>query len=282
MSRFLFRWLLRTSALLLAFVAYTACAADSTDAAPRSVHVRGSTTLLPMAQRVAGEYMARRPDTTVAINGGGTFRGYKSVLDGTADVGLVSGPLPDELEREPARRGIRLVSVTAAYSAIVPIVHPSNPLVNLSTDQLKHIFSGRIANWKDVGGKDAPIKVFVGPPSGGITEAWKDAILGEDGTYTAKGIALPTEERVRRVAADPLAISFAAFGGTDASVKLLRINGITAGTDTVLDGRYPLRSPLMLVTTDRPSAAAREFVDYFSMPHKRNSMTGIVTVESLD
>lgn len=278
MSKYLFR----VSVLLLAFAAHAADAADGVNAASLSVHVRGSTTLLPMAQRVAEEYMARHPGTTIAVNAGGTFRGYKSVLDGTADVGLVSGPLPDDLEREPARRGIRLVSVTAAYSAIVPIVHPSNPLANLNTDQLKHIFTGRIANWKDVGGKDAPIKVFVGPPSGGITEAWKDAIIGEDDTYTAKGIALPTEERVRRVAADPLAISFAAFGGTDASVRLLRINGIAATTDTVLDGRYPLRSPLMLVTTDRPSAAARDFVDYFSMPRKRNSMTGIVTVESLD
>ena len=280
MSRYLFRYLFRASALLLAFVAHTAGAAD--DEVSGSVHVRGSTTLLPMAQRVAEEYMAKRPGATIAINAGGTFRGYKSVLDGTADVGLVSGPLPAELEHEPARRGVRLVSVTAAYSAIVPIVHPSNPLANLSTDQLKHIFSGRIANWKEVGGKDSPIKVFVGPPSGGITEAWKDAILGDEGTYTAKGIALPTDERVRRVAADPLAISFAAFGGTDASVKLLRINGVTAGTDTVLDGRYPLRSPLMLVTTDRASAATRAFVDYFSTPRKRNSMAGIVTVESLD
>lgn len=277
MSRYLFSAALAISALLLV----PAAGAAGGDAS-QAVHVRGSTTLLPMAQRVAETYMAEHPGATVAVSAGGTAHGYKSVLDGTADVGLVSGPLPLELEREMTRRGIKLVSVTAAYNAIVPIVHASNPLNSLTTGQLKHIFTGRIVNWKDAGGKSAPIKVFVGPPSGGITEAWKEAILGDDGPYTAKGIVLATGERVRRVAADPLAISFVAFGGADPSVKVLRINDVAASTETVLDGRYPLRSPLMLITTDRPSAAARDFVHYFSIPNKRNRFAGIVTVESLD
>lgn len=276
MSRYLSGAGLCIGALLFASVAGAA------DVAAPAVQVRGSTTLLPMAQRIAESYMAEHPGASIAVSAGGTARGYKAVLDGTADVGLVSGPMPPELEREMQRRGVKLASVTAAYNALVPIVHVSNPLGTLDTSQLKHIFNGRITNWKEVGGRNAPIKVYVGPPSGGITEAWKEAIIGDDGTYTAKGIVLATDERVRRVAADPLAISFVAFGGTNPSVKLLNINGITATTETVLDGRYPLRSPLTLVMREDVTAAARDFVTYFSRPRKRNRFAGIVTVESVD
>lgn len=251
-------------------------------AEPKSVHVRGSTTMLPMAQYMAEAYMAEQPGVTVAVSDGGTNRGYKSILDGTADVALVSGPLPAELKREMDRRGVRLTSITAAHNAIVPVVHPANPLASLSPEQLKHIFTGRIDDWKSVGWKSAPIKVFVGPPSGGITESWKEAVIGNDGTYTPQGIVLGTAERIRRVAADPLAISFVAFGGINQSVKALQVNHVAASAETVLDGRYLLHSPLMLVTNDKSAAVTRDFVRYFATPRKHLRFPGIITVESVD
>lgn len=265
----------------LAFGALQSGAAG-TGAATASVHVRGATTLQPMAQYMAEAYMSEHPAVTVAVSAGGTVRGYKSIMDGTADVALVSGAAPGDLRQEMDRRGIKLLTVTAAYNAIVPVVHPGNPIGSLSPDQLRNIFTGRIKNWKYLGGKNAHINVYIGPPSGGITEAWREAVIGDGDTYTPGGIVLATEDRIRRVAADPLAISFIAYGSVKSSIKPLKVNEVAVSVGTVLDGSYVLRTPLMLATTDRPSAAARDFVRYFATPRKRLRFAGIVTVETLD
>jgi phosphate transport system substrate-binding protein len=189
---------------------------------------------------------------------------------------LVSGAVPDDLQKEIERRGIALMSVTAGYNAVVPVVHPSNPLASVSLKQLKNIFSGRINDWKTVGGKNASINVFVGPPSGGITETWKDAVLGDDGAFSPKAVVIGAEQRIKRVAADPAAITFLTVGELDQSVKALRIDGVAATPESVLDGRHPVRTPLMLVTTDKPSAATAAFIKYFTTPRKAFRFAGFV------
>lgn len=257
---------------------HAACAADATAA----VHVRGARTLLPMAQYMAESYMSEHPGATIAVSGGGTVRGYKSVMDGTAEVGLVSGPVPDDLQKEIDRQRIKLTRVIAAYNAIVAIVHPANALDSLNPEQLRHIFTGRINNWKYVGGRNLPIHVYVGTPSDGITETWRETVIGANKTYTPKGLVLDTEARVKRIAADPLAITFIAFGNLNSSVKPLKVNDVAATTYTVLDGSYVLGAPLMLVTAEKPAALTKDFVQYFSTPRKRLRFAGIITVETVD
>lgn len=247
-----------------------------------TVHVRGSTTFLSAAQRVGESYMEDQPGTTVAISGGGTVRGYKSIMDGTADIALVSGPAPLDLHREILRRGIKLVSKTVAYNAIVAVVHPSNPIDNLSAVQLKGIFTGRINNWKSVGGSNAPITVLIGPPTGGITEAWKDAVIGDEGTYTPKAAVMSAAARAKRISAEPLAIGFLVLNEINRNVKPLKFNQVAASTDTVHDGKYPLRTALTLVTSDKPSAAATAFINYFTDHQKQLEFAGIITSESTD
>lgn len=254
-------------------------AAAAASDASKSVHIRGSTTLLPLMQRIGEEYMTEHPDVNVVISGGGTARGYKAILDGTADIAMASGIASDQIADENNRRGIKLHSTTLSYGAIVAVVHPSNAIGNLSMKQLRNIFTGRINNWKEVGGKNAPIKVFVGPPTGGITDTWKRLILGEEDTYTPSGIVLDNTGRIEQIAKEPNAITFLTIGAeNNPHLKILKIDGVSPAADTVRSGHYPLRAPLMLVTTETPSALVKEFIQYSSMPKKMLSFDGVVNV----
>ncbi len=256
------------AAFLLGILLPGSAASAQTGGERKAVHVRGSAVFMPIAQHIAETYMNERPDRVVALSGGGSMRGYKSIIDGTADIALVSHAVLPELKKEIARRGLTLVSATAGYTAIVPVVHPSNPLASLSMKQLKYIFSGRIANWKDIGGKTAPVNVYVELAKDGIAETWNDAVLGDGGTLTPKAAVISAERRIQLVAADPAAISYLPLSEINASVKALRIDGIAVTPETVLDGRHPVRSPLMLVRTDKASAATEEFIRYFIAPRK--------------
>lgn len=244
-----------------------------------SVQVRGSTTFLPVIQRVAEAYIREQPGFPVTIAGSGSVRGYKSVMDGTADIALVDGPPPSELKRESERRGVKFVSHTIAYSAMVAVVHPSNPIASLTRDQLRHIFTGRITDWKMVGGKSGPIQVFIGTPTSGLTQAWKYVVLGEEQIFTPKATVLLSREKGRRVAGNPGAISFMVPGDADKNVRILQIDGVGARLETVLNATYPLRTEVRLVTSDKPGPATQRFVQYFSGHRSGFERAGLITAD---
>ena len=248
----------------LMLLVWSLCLPLSIEAGAASIQLRGSTTLLPIAQRVAEAYMSEHPEAEVVVSGGGTERGYKAILDGTADIGMASGIVPETIADQLEQHDIKINTTVVDYDAIVAVVHPSNPVNDITIKQLKNIFSGRIKNWKEVGGVDAPIDVFVGIPTGGITDTWKRIILGEEETYTPAGVALATEERLQQVMAEPMSITYITMGTlNNKNVKILNIEGISVNKKTVVDGNYALRVPLMLITTNKVSADVNNFIQYF-------------------
>lgn len=229
-----------------------------------AVQLRGSTTLLPIAQQVAEAYMTANPTKKIVISAGGTARGYKAILDSTADIAMVSGIVPDDLADIMERSDIKITKVIVAYDAIVAVVHHSNSVDDLSVNQLKNIFSGRITNWKDVGGIDANINVFIGLPSGGITDTWKHLILGENETYTPAGIAMTSMDRLQKILDEPNSITYITVRTlANYQVKILKVDGVSVNDQSVNDGRYVLRVPLSLAIADNPSITIRNFIDFF-------------------
>jgi phosphate transport system substrate-binding protein len=229
-----------------------------------SVHLRGSTTLLPIAQTIAESYMHEHPDVRIVIGAGSTERGYKAIVDGTADIAMASSVARDDIVSECALKNIKLNTTLLGYTTILTVVNPANPIKNLSLKQVKDIFTGRITNWRALGGVNAPINVYVGPPNGGINDTWKKLILGEDDTYTPKGIVKNNAERILLTAADANAITFLTLDDNNTTLKILTINNIAATSEAVVENRYPLRAPLMLVTANTPTTTASEFIHYFS------------------
>jgi phosphate transport system substrate-binding protein len=248
-------------------------------AAAGSVHLRGSTTLLPIAQTLAEAYMHEHPDVRIVISAGGTERGYKAIVDGTADIAMVSGSAREDIVSECALKNIKLNTTLLGYTTILTVVHPANPIKNLSLKQVKDIFTGRVSNWNELGGIDAPINVYVGPPNGGINDTWKKLILGEDDTYTPKGIVKNNAERILLTASDTNAITFITLDENNSKLKIVTINNVAANANTVADSSYPLRAPMMLVTTNTASLAANKFIHYFSEKIDQGQINTIAPVK---
>jgi phosphate transport system substrate-binding protein len=267
-------------AALLACLCSTVEAGEK--AAERAVHLRGTEALLPMAQYMAETYMRDHPGSTIAVEGGGTFRGYKSLLDGTIDIAMVSSGVQENVSDLFKKDSPKLVKTIVGYTAIVPVVNLANPLRDVSVEQLRDVFSGHIKNWKELGGPSAGIVTLVGPPTDGLTATWREQVLGEFHSFSPKGVVTGTEERMRQVARDSHAITFISLGDLTPLVKPLSVASQTPSADKVRDGSYPLSAPLMLVSTSAPTAEAQRFLNFFSAPNKRLRLPGIVTSETLD
>lgn len=245
-----------------------------------SVHLRGSPILLPMAQSLAESYMREHPEATIVVSGGGTYRGYKAVLDGTADVAMVASQPQDEVRQLMGPNSPALTKTSVGYTAVVPVVHAKNPVHTLSLAQLRDVFSGHITDWKSLGGRAGPIHVFVGFPSEGITETWREYVMGNDFHFTPKGRVSDIPTRLRAIGTDPGGITFVSHGNLQTGLRALAVNGVTATTETVQDSSYPLGFPLTLVTREQSSAATQAFVKYFSAPNKRHRFAGVITAET--
>lgn len=242
-----------------------------------AIRVVGSTTFLSFVQHVAEDYMAQTPDATVVVNAGGSTRGYKAVLDGTADVAIVSGKLPDELQREFARRGIVLSQKIVGYRALVAAVHPSNPIRNLSHAELSAVFSGQIGSWKTLGvPQGKPIQLLIGPPGGGLTEIWKTEALIDGATFSAKALVRSASQRAAMVAKTPEAITYLAMNDDTPGLTYLAINGVPPTARQVADGAYPLRSQLTLVSREGSGKHVDAFLRYFEKPQPYWVLDGLM------
>lgn len=266
----------RSRALILSLAAALLLSATHADSG-ETVRVNGSTTFLPFVRQVGEHYMATHPGSAIVISGGGSARGYKALLDGTADVAMASGPMPDELEREFARRNIRLVTKTIGYRPLVAAVHPDNPISDVTRAELGALFSGRLSNWSMLGGKaSVPVRVIVGPPHGGLTELWKDQVLAEGETFATHAEVMTARQRTAEIARSPGAITYLAKDEIRGRLKYLSIGGVAATPANVISGAYPLTSPFMLITKEAPLAAARIFIDHFFIPDSAWDLNGLI------
>ena len=139
--------------------------------------IKGSDTVLPVAQQTAERFMNREPDARVTVTGGGTGVGISALMDNTTDIAMASRPIKfsEKMKAKAAKRDINEVIV--AYDALAVVVHPSNPVKKLTRRQLEDIFRGKITNWKQVGGDDRKIVVYSRETSSGTYEFFKESVL---------------------------------------------------------------------------------------------------------
>ena len=209
-----------------------------------SIHIRGSGALMPLAQLTAENLMQEQPDAIVTVSGGGSGRGILSLIDGTCDIALASAQIIPELKAIAAERDVQLESAIVAYDAIVPFVHPANPVRNLTLEQLRSLYDGTLTSWSEVGGPDLPVVLISRNASSGTYEAWKQLVLGPNSVLSGQTLLMESQPMKIYVSTHPDAIGYSTFSYLDDSIAPLAVNGAAPTRSAIEQGQYPLRRPL--------------------------------------
>jgi phosphate transport system substrate-binding protein len=242
-------------ALLVAVGPLAGCI-SSANRAKTQLSVTGSTTILPIAEVAADEFMVAHPGTRVLVSGVGSSAGIESVSNGTCDIGTSSRELA------PTELSLGLVDTKIARDAIAVIVNPSNPVTSLTTSQVADIFTGKTTNWDEVGGPDLAIGLVNRDEASGTRDAFSKLVLkGADFDPTAA--VLPGTGQVRSVVAQaPSAVGYISLGFVDKTVKALIIDGVTPSEQTVKNGDYPISRVLHFFTKGQPTGLAKSYIGF--------------------
>ena len=222
-----------------------------------TVSTDGSTSMEKVIGALSESYMAANKDVTVNYNPTGSGAGITAVQEGTCDIGLSSRAMKDE------EKAAGLKETVLAYDGIAIIVHPDNPVSDLSIEQIAKLYTGEITNWKDVGGSDAEV-VLIGREAASGTRDGFESITGTKDKCQYRQELTSTGDVITAVSQNPDAIGYASLAAIKDSVKALSVDGVTPSETTVKDGSYQVQRPFVLVTVEGKalSAAAQSFFDY--------------------
>ncbi len=242
-------------AVSMAFAGLSGCSRPSR----QQLTLAGSTAFQPFAEKLAEHYLELNPQVQINVQGGGSAVGIQSAISGAAEIGMA------DLVEIPAEAK-SLDAVVVARDGIAIIVHPSNPVASLTSDQERAIFSGRIANWKEVGGQDSPIRVISREEGSGTRRSFDKLVL--KGDKLAAGALFQNSNGTCReaVASDPNAIGYVSIGLVNDKVKALSYDGVHPTNEDVKKGLYPLARPVYFLTKGEQSTLTRAFVEYVLSP----------------
>ena len=235
---------------------------DSTKTAiTGTVATDGSTSMEKVIGALSESFMANNADATVTYNPTGSGSGITAVQEGTCDIGLSSRALKDE------EKAAGLKETILAYDGIAIIVHPDNPVSDLTIEQIAQLYTGEITNWKDVGGNDAEV-VLIGREAASGTRDGFESITGTKEKCQYRQELTSTGDVITAVSQNPDAIGYASLASIKDSVKALNVDGVTPGEDTVKDGSYKVQRPFVLVTVEGKALTpvAQAFFDYATSP----------------
>ncbi len=221
-----------------------------------TVTAEGSTSMEQVIGFLGEAYMEENKDVKVMFNPTGSSAGIQAVSEGRCDIGLSSRALEGE-------EGESLDAVVIAIDGIALLIHPDNPVTDLSLEQVGRIYAGEIQNWEEVGGEDAPI-VCIGREAASGTRDGFEEVTGTKGRCAYSQELTSSGDVVQTVAGNPNAIGYASVASLNGSVKAVSVDGVEPTAGAIREGRYPVRRDFILVTRkDEPlSGAARDFYEF--------------------
>jgi phosphate transport system substrate-binding protein len=257
---------------ILRMIATVLCLGSAADALAGTLTVKGSDTMVVLGQRWAEEYMKKNPGTTVQVTGGGSGTGISALINGTTDVCQASRAMKSaEKEKLRERYATTGVEIPVAKDGLAVYLNASNPIGELTTDQLKQIFTGKITSWKDLGGPDAKIIVYSRENSSGTYVFFKEHVL-QNADYTPRAQTMPgTAAVVNAVGKEKFGIG---YGGAAYAkgIKVIKVKkdassaGIAPDKATVQNGSYALSRPLFFYVRNKPSGDIKAFIDWVLTP----------------
>src|SRR5678816_4764649 len=241
-------------------------AAKATSQASNKLSIMGSTTLFPIVEKASEAFKKRQPAVNVSLTGGGSLAGINGFKDGYADIAMSSRELTGEERVTLKRKNITAKETVVAWDGIVPIVHPSNPVKDLTLAQLKDIYTGKITNWKVLGGKPEPIRVIARDFSSGTHEAWAHLVLNNEAVVSTAEEKPTSQAILETIASAPTSIGYDGLGYVqgNSKVKIVSVDGQSASAESILSKKYKIGRPLYLIARETPTTAVVGFLEFMT------------------
>lgn len=251
-------------AALICLFAVSAAAAAPLDAfkgQKGKVDIAGGTAHIPVMQEAAKRIMTANPDIRITVAGGGSGVGVKQAGEGLVEIGNTGRPLKGE---EVEKYGLK--SFPFAIDGVAVVVHPSNAVDELTFAQVADIYAGKITNWKEVGGADAKINLYVREDGSGTREVFTDKAIKGGEVAASANVVNSNGAMKTAVAKDANAIGYVGIGHIDESVKAPKLEGMTATQDNAANGSYTVVRDLFMNTKGDPQGLTALFIDYIYSP----------------
>jgi len=278
------KWfVLSLAGLLVATLTLAGCGGNA-------IKIIGSNTVTPLTAVWAEEFVKMHPKVNIAVSGPGSGAGVAALINGTADICQASREIKlSEIDQAKAK-GVDPYEIQVATDALSVVVHPSNPVSELTIAQISSIYTNRITNWKEVGGSDAPIVALSRDTNSGTHVFFKEYVVQMRGLptedksleYGSQVLFLPsTQGGVLEVAKNPNAIFYPGLGYVTDEVKPLAIKktaddpAVLPSMETALDGTYPIVRLLLYYTNGEPEGTIKDFLDYCLSPEGQQKVTEI-------
>ena len=238
----------------------------------QSFKIKGSDTCLPLSQAEAESYMKKDPNASISVTGGGSGVGLAALITGTTDIAQASRMMKMDEKLKMQEAGKAFKEVIIAYDALAVIVNPGNKVSQLTREQLEGIFTGKITNWKDVGGEDAKIIVYSRETSSGTYEFFKTNVLNMK-NFSASALLMPaTGAIVQSVSQTKGAIGYVGLAYLDKGVKALKVSYdkgktyVEPSVATAMDKTYPITRPLFYYYLTKIEKTVSPYVNYILSP----------------
>jgi phosphate transport system substrate-binding protein len=249
--------------------------------------LKGSDTVLPLAQKEAEAYMKKNKAARITVTGGGSGVGISALLENTTDIAMASRKmkLSEKMKITESKRSV--VETVVAYDALAVIVNPANAVSQLTREQLEGIFTGKIKNWKDLGGENMPIVVYGRESSSGTYDFFKEHVLNNK-NYAPSVMSMPaTGAIVQSVSQTKGAIGYVGLAYVETNVKALKVSFdkgkkyIVPTVATAKDKSYPIARPLFFYYVASSAKMVKPFVDFILSPEGQRivEQEGFITLK---
>ncbi len=238
-----------------------------------SIQMKGSDTMVNLCQAWAEAFMARHPQVNVAVTGGGSGTGIAALIGGTCDLAASSRKITAKEVAAASAKGAAPQELIVALDGLAVVVHPKNPVKQLTLQQLAELFTGKITNWRDVGGENNRVVLLSREVNSGTHVYFKEHVLGPSNEFAPEALLMPSSQAIADEAAGNLsAIGYYGMGYTNprnavmAIAKTTSDSAIAPSEETVRSGAYPISRPLFLYTHGTPGGVVKAFLDFIQSP----------------
>ncbi|TRZ48768.1 phosphate ABC transporter substrate-binding protein [bacterium] len=261
------KWLVVLAMLVLTAPAFAAKNKNS-------IQVKGSDTMVNLGQAWAEEFMKKNSTDFVAVTGGGSGTGLSSLISGTCDIAIASRNIKEKEISLANQRGINPNEIKVALDGLAVVVNPNNPVSKLTVDQLAGIFTGKIVNWKELGGNDEKIVILSREVNSGTHVYFKEHVLRKNDPnskeeFAPRALLLSSSQAIAdEVAGNSAAIGYYGMGYISSKQKPIAVakdensEYVVPVIENVVNGKYPISRPLFIYTNGSPQGLVKKFIDF--------------------